>query len=173
MTNALRTTLLAAAVALLSAAALVAMARPAQAAGTAEIRYVEPERFSDAGRSPFDREQALAALTAHLNQLALRLPDGQRLRVEVLDVDLAGEPILRQGTDVRVMRGAADWPQIRLRWTLEQGGATIRSGEDRLSDLGYLTGRAGPASSEGAFPHEKRLLTQWFRARVEGAEGTR
>jgi Protein of unknown function (DUF3016) len=168
MSQALRTTLFAALVALLSAAALIAMARPAQAAGTAEVRYVEPERFSDAGRDPFDREQALASLTAHLNQLAQRLPDGQRLRIEVLDLDLAGERVLRRGSDVRVMRGAADWPQIRLRWTLEQGGSAVRSGEERLSDLGYLSGRPSPAG-EGAFPHEKRLLTQWFRAQFEGA----
>ncbi len=169
MSQALRTTLFAALVALLSAAALIAMARPAQAAGTAEVRYVEPERFSDAGRAPFDREQALASLTAHLHQLAQRLPDGQRLRIEVLDLDLAGEQILRRGSDVRVMRGAADWPQIHLRWTLEQGGTALKSGEDRLSDLGYLSGRTSAAASEGAFPHEKRLLTQWFRAQFEGA----
>lgn len=169
MSQALRTTLFASVAALLSAAALVALARAAHAAGTAEVRFVEPERFSDAGRNPFDREQALAALTTHFNQLAQRLPDGQRLRVEVLDLDLAGEQILRRGSEVRVMRGAADWPQMRLRWTLEQGGTTLKSGEDRLSDLAYLSGRAAPASSEGAFPHEKRLLTQWFRAQFEGA----
>ncbi len=168
MSHALRTTLLAAVVALLSAAVLVVMARPAHAAGTAEVRFVEPERFSDAGRSPFDREQALGALTAHLNQLASRLPDGQRLRVEVLDIDLAGEQLPRQGSEVRVVRGTADWPQIRLRWTLEQAGAVIKTGEDRLSDLGYLTGRTAPTSSDGSLPHEKRLLTQWFRAQFEG-----
>lgn len=169
MSQALRTTLFAAVVALLSAAALVAMARPAHAAGTADVRFVEPERFSDAGRSAFDREQVLASLGTHLTQLAQRLPDGQRLRIEVLDLDLAGESILRHGTDVRVLRGGADWPQIRLRWTLEQGGVALKSGEDRLSDLGYLSGRASHASSEGAFPHERRLLTQWFRAQFEGA----
>jgi hypothetical protein len=168
MSQAIRTTLFAAIVALLSAAALVALARPAHAAGTAEVRFVEPERFSDAGRSPFDREQALASLTAHVNRLAQRLPEGQRLRIEVLDLDLAGEQILRHGGDVRVMRGGADWPQIRLRWTLEQGGAVRKSGEARLSDLGYLSGHTPPSSSEGNFPHEKRLLTQWFRAQFEG-----
>ncbi len=168
MSQALRTTLFAAIVALLSAAALVALARPARAAGLAEVRFVEPERFSDAGRTPFDREQALASIGAHLNQLAQRLPDGQRLRIDVLDVDLAGEQVLRRGSEVRVLRGGADWPQIRLRWTLERGGVALKSGEDRLSDLGYLSGRTAPSSSEGDFPHEKRLLTQWFRAQFEG-----
>lgn len=169
MSQAIRTTLVAAIVALLSAAALVALAGPARAAGSAEVRFVEPDRFSDAGRNPFDRAQMLVSLTAHLGQLAQRLPDRQRLRIEVLDIDLAGEQVLRHGSDVRVMRGGADWPQIRLRWTLEQGGVALKSGEDRLSDLGYLSGRAAASSSEGDFPHEKRLLTQWFRAQFEGA----
>jgi len=168
MSNAIRTTLLATALALLSATVLVVLASPARAAGTAEVRFVEPERFTDAGRGAQDREQALAVLAAHLQQLAQRLPDGQRLRVEVLDVDLAGEQRLRLGHEVRVLRGAADWPQIRLRWTLEQGGSTLKSGEERLSDLGYLSHRATAGASEGGWPHEKRLLTQWFRGQFEG-----
>ncbi|MBI5719826.1 MAG: DUF3016 domain-containing protein [Burkholderiales bacterium] len=167
MSQAIRTTLVAAAVALLSAAVLVALARPAHAAGTVEVRFVEPERFTDAGRAPFDRDRALESLAAHLRQLGQRLPDGQRLRVDVLDVDLAGEQVLRRGHDLRVLRGGADMPHIHLKWTLEQGGSALKSGEDRLTDLGYMTSRTTPAASVGDLPHEKRLLAQWFRARFE------
>lgn len=167
MSQAIRTALVAAAIALLSAAVLVALARPAHAAGTADVRFVEPERFSDAGRVAFERDQALQSLAAHLRQLAQRLPEGQRLRVDVLDVDLAGEQVLRRGTDVRVLRGGADMPHMHLRWTLEQGGSTLKSGEDRLSDLGYLSTRITSAASDGDLPHEKRMLTQWFRGRFE------
>ena len=168
MSQALRTTLIAAAVALLSATVLIVLARPAHAAGSAEVRFVEPERFSDAGRSAYDRERALASLAAHLQELARRLPDGQRLKIEVLDVGLAGEQELRRGHDVRILRGAADSPHIHLRWTLEQGGGTLKSGQERLGDLGYLLGRIGVASGDGDLPYEKRMLTQWFRAQFEG-----
>lgn len=51
MSHALRTTLLAAAVALLSAAVLVALAQPAHAAGTVGVSLVAPQQFSDAGRA--------------------------------------------------------------------------------------------------------------------------
>lgn len=174
MSQALRTVLLATGVALLSAALLVALARPAHAAGEpagqAEVRFVEPEHFSDIGRSRPDRERALASLSAHLKDLARQLPPGQSLKVEVLDVDLAGELELRSGREIRVLRGATDMPHIRLRWSLEQAGSTLRKGEDRLTDLGYLMNRAGvAAASDGDLPHEKRLLTQWFREQVAAA----
>jgi hypothetical protein len=134
MTQALRTTLIAAAVALLSATVLIVLARPAHAAGSVEVRFVEPERFSDA-----------------------------------LDVDLAGEQELRRGRDVRILRGAADSPRIHLRWTLELGGGTLKSGEEWLGDLGYLMHRGDLASGDGDLPYEKRLLTQWFRTQFEAA----
>lgn len=168
MSRSVRATLAAALVALLSAAALVAMARPAHAAGQADVRFVEPDRFRDAGLLAADRERALAMLEAHLRQLAQRLPEGQRLRVDVLDVDLAGERILRPGTDVRVLRGGADVPRLHLKWSLEQGGDVLKSGEDRLRDLDYLgSGPRSPAAA-GELPYEKRLLTRWFEASIQG-----
>lgn len=169
MSHPLRTTLVAAGLALLSAALLVALAHPAHA-GQADVRFVEPDRFSDAGRSPFDRERALASLAAHVKDLARQLPDGQTLKVEFLDVDLAGDLVPRRGTDVRVLRGGADVPQIRLRWALEQAGSTLKKGEQRLTDLGYLTSRPGAnAASDGDLPYERWLLTQWFREQVQGS----
>ena len=169
MSHAIRNTLLAAALALLSAAALVALAQPARAAGTADVRFVEPEKFTDAGRTSHERDRTLATLTAHLRQLAQRLPEGQRLRVEVTDVDLAGHERMRGATDLRVLRGNADWPKLALRWTLEQGGATVKTGDEKLSDLGYLFGSRPTTPAEGDLPYEKRLLNDWFARQVEGA----
>lgn len=168
MSHAIRTMLAAAALALLSAAVLIAVAHPAHAAGSADVRFVEPERFSDAGRGALERERALEVLAAHLQELSRRLPDGQRLKVEVLDVDLAGELRWRGGQEVRVLRGGADAPHIQLRWSLEQGGAALKSGQDRLTDLGYLQGRAWTSGQGDGLPYERRMLAQWFRVQFEG-----
>jgi hypothetical protein len=168
MSQAVRATLVAALVALVSAALLVVMARPAHAAGSVDVRFVDADRYRDAGLLAADRERTLASLAAHLRALAQRLPDGQQLRVQVLDVDLAGERAFRPGTDVRVLRGGADVPRLHLKWTLEQGGAVIQSGEDRLRDLDYLAGGPARAAGDGDLPYEKRLLTRWFEARFAG-----
>ncbi|MCW5633317.1 MAG: DUF3016 domain-containing protein [Rubrivivax sp.] len=169
MSQAFRTTLLAAAIALISAAVLVALARPAHAAGSADVRFVDAERFADAGRNPHDRERVLASLKAHVQRLAQRLPDGQQLRVEFLDLDLAGDERMRSSGDVRVLRGGADWPRMHIRWALQQGDGTLKSGEERLSDLDYLMGsRTLAATSDGDWPYEKRMLTQWFERQFSG-----
>ncbi|MCL4696193.1 MAG: DUF3016 domain-containing protein [Burkholderiaceae bacterium] len=165
MNRALRTALAATLLAVVSAAVLVALARQAHAAGSADVRFVEPERYRDAGLLAPDRERTLATLAAHLKQLAQRLPDGRQLRIDVLDVDLAGDRSPRPGTDVRVLRGGADVPRLHLKWTLEEGGRTIKSGEDRFTDLGYLTQAPHRAAASGDLPYEKRLLTRWFDER--------
>ena len=166
MSPSLRSTLIAAAVALLSATVLVVLASPARAAGLVEVRFVQPERFGDAGRNPVERERALSSLSAHLKELGRQLPDGQALKVDVLDVDLAGEEVVRNGRDLRILRGGADVPRLAVRWTLEQGGHSLRSGDDRLTDLGYLNGRIPSNASLSDLPFEKALLTRWFQERV-------
>lgn len=152
--------------------ALLAGAWPtAQAAGTVSVRFTDPARYTDAGRRDrFDRQPTLEALARHLEKLGARsLPDGQTLAVEVLDIDLAGEfrPTAR-GDDLRVLRGAADWPRLKLRYVLSEGARTLAQGEEVLSDLDYL-GTPRATASGDTLAHEKRLLDDWFARRFGAA----
>ena len=70
---------------------LVFYAPPTNAAGQAEVSFVEPQRFTDAQRNPLERERVLQSLATHVGKPATGLPDGQSLRIEILDVDLAGK----------------------------------------------------------------------------------
>src|SRR5687767_4143961 len=83
-----------------------ALLSTAHAAGTVEVVFVNPDEFSDAGRGSVEIGRTTQVLADHLKQLGAQLPDGQKLRVEVLDVDLAGElkPTRSRG-DLRVLRG--------------------------------------------------------------------
>ncbi len=137
------------------------------AAGSAEVLFSNEARFSDAGASASDRAANLAQLANHLKRLAARhLPEGQKLTVEVLDVDLAGtsRPWRATGTEVRVLRGRADWPRIELRYTLASDGNTTRTGKESIADLNYLQRISAYGASE-PLKHEKRMLDDWFRAR--------
>ena len=138
------------------------VAGPALAAGSAEVRYQQPERFIDAGETPLDRDANLRLLTEQLQSLAAqKLPADQTLQVEVLDVDLAGYVRHTQRGDVRVVRDDNDSARIRLRYTLVSNGQALRSGEATLSDLasrGSLTLRREP----GTLGREKALLASWF-----------
>ena len=64
----------------------------ALASGSIQVSYAQPEKFADIGWTPHDREDNLKILSKHFEALAGRyLGDGQKLTIEVLDVDLAGD----------------------------------------------------------------------------------
>lgn len=148
---------------------LLAVAAAAHA-GTVEVKFIDPDKFTDARDDALRREDVLKTLEERLKQLgAKKLPASQTLQVEVLDIDLAGDAFPRVGLrETRVLRGRADWPRIHLRYTLREGDKVIRSGDDHLADMNYLMGSLR-ASQDGPLPYEKRMLDQWFDERVAAA----
>jgi hypothetical protein len=148
-------------------AALIALlaAGGVHAAGSVEVSFVKPEAFADARDRAHRLEDNLEALRRMVVATAAPyVASGQTLKIEVLDVDLAGEP--KPGarvSDVRVLRGGADWPRIALRWRLEAAGAQARGGEAVLQDMTYLQ-RIQPALSDTRLVYERRMLDDWLRA---------
>jgi hypothetical protein len=134
------------------------------AAGTVQVSFVNPENFFDMRDRAYTVEASVKALEKVLIDTATPyVADGQTLKVEVLDVDLAGET--RSGAsalDVRVLRGRADWPRITLRWSLEGGGAAARSGQAVVQDMSYLQ-RLPPTLADTHLVYEQRMLAEWFR----------
>ena len=145
---------------------ILAVAAGLAQAGAAEVRFTDPDRFSDGGRYVGEAEHFRADLAAYLNKLAVKhLPADQTLLVEVIDIDLAGEPRMNGRLDnPRVLRGRADVPHIDLRYTLKAGDQVLASGEDALADLGYMNSSLVLTSFE-SLPYEKRMLTRWFAQR--------
>ena len=146
---------------------LALVASATQAAGTVSVKFVEPEQFADARDARRDASDNLRVLSGHIESAASRhLAADDKLSVEVLDVDLAGEirPSRQFLQDVRVLKGRADWPRIKFRYTLESAGQPLRSGEHTISDMAYLQRSAGRVSGD-ALGHEKRMLDEWFQAR--------
>jgi hypothetical protein len=140
----------------------------AGSAGAAvSVTYVQPESFSDIPFPTWEREDTLRELTEHFTKLGNSLPPGQDLRIEVLDIDLAGRaiPSARTGRDIRVMRGRADWPRIQLRFSLEQNGQVLKSGEAQLSDMSYLDHTSRYFDSE-PLRYEKQMIDDWFEKTI-------
>lgn len=136
----------------------------AHAAGRAEVNYVDPASFTDAGWGSLDRERTLAQLTAQFERLAQRLPDGQVLRVSVTDVDLAGEIDPFSFHPVRVLGEVPDAPRLALSYELRDGDRVLARGDDSLKDMGYLFRRSGLRGRD-ALPYESRMLDEWFGER--------
>jgi hypothetical protein len=154
---------------LLAVAAAAAALGAAQAAASdspVTVSFVEPDRFADLGDRVIDEPRNLKTLEAWFKTTGARyLAKGQTLRIEVVDVDLAGQ--MKPGrtlNDLRVVSGQADWPSIQLRYVLEAGGQTLSSGDERLSDLNYL-GYAGRLQPGDPLRYEKKMIDDWFKAR--------
>ncbi|HEX4781943.1 MAG TPA: DUF3016 domain-containing protein [Usitatibacter sp.] len=135
-------------------------------AATAQVEFVNPEAFTDAGRKyqGQERDENLERLRRHIvEQAQRRLPADQVLTVQVLDVDIAGyyDPRQKFASEVRVVKDIYP-PRIKLRFKLASAeGTVLKEGETRLTDPNFLT-RASRYSTDG-LGYEKTMLDSWFR----------
>lgn len=131
------------------------------------VSYVKPEEFMDVPRSELERERLLKEFTSYFATLDKKLPAGQQLKIEVLDIDLAGRlwPRRSGGEDIRIMNGGADWPHIKLRYTLEENGTVLRSGDSDLSNMMYQQ-RFTRYSDADPLRYEKQMIDDWFEKTI-------
>jgi Protein of unknown function (DUF3016) len=148
---------------LLAIAALAA----APSLAAVDVSFVSPEKYTDASNERWELDSNLKTLAEHMRKAGERyIAANETLRIEVLDVDLAGWSQWggRDPNKLRVARGGADFPQMRFRYTLESPGRSARSGEADLRDLGYQnSGLRSRAASEPMY-YEKRMIDEWFRS---------
>ena len=142
------------------------------ASAAATVSFVNPEKMTDVPHFSSDLESMEIIFRDHLNQLAAQLPEGQELKVEFIDIDLAGDVFPRVPVrDVRVMKGQADWPRMHLRYSIEQDGKVLRSGDRELSDPNYLMGSR--SYNQDLYGHDKQMLDDWFRKEIMPARERR
>jgi Protein of unknown function (DUF3016) len=138
---------------------------PAGAAVT--VSFTKPESYIDIGRYRNEPNTEMKEIEAYLKKLGERyLPPNQLLKIEVLDVDLAGDLSIssRSGHDVRILRGKADWPKFRLHYVLEADGRVLVDQQENIADMDYLQHPNRLYSSQ-SLPYEKQMLADWFRQR--------
>ncbi|ELX12329.1 DUF3016 domain-containing protein [Janthinobacterium sp. HH01] len=131
------------------------------------VSYVKPDDFADVPRNAVDRERVLKDFSDYFATFNKRLPAGQNLKIEVLDIDMAGRlwPRRSGGEDIRVLNGGADWPRMHLRYTLEQDGKVLRSGDEQLSNMNYMQG-VSRYSDGDTLRYEKQMLDDWFKKTI-------
>ncbi len=140
------------------------LASAASQAGTVNVTFVHPENFTDIRDSDHDAGANLKTLADYFQWLGQKyLPPEKTVKIEVLDVDLAGRlvPTFRFGT-VRVLGRPIDWPQMMLRYTVTVNDQVVASGEDKVQDMGYNL-HLDSVSYGDRLPNEKQMLRIWFR----------
>jgi hypothetical protein len=149
----------------LTLAGLAALTSAAAVAGGATVTFSHPENYSDFPYLERERDDMLKETADHFIKLAARLPASQDLTVEVLDFDLAGDRKLTSfPRDFRILKGQADWPSMVVRYTLTENGQVIKSGEERIRDMGYLQ-NINRYFTGDPLRYEKQMVEVWFRDR--------
>ncbi|MFT6270323.1 MAG: hypothetical protein ACJAVV_003157 [Alphaproteobacteria bacterium] len=153
-------------------ASLVCFSNSSFAQAELEMTWQNPEKFSDVrptseSRSKF-RERTFKQLNEHINELAQDLPEGQKLVMNVTNLDLAGEVLpasfagLGHSTsDVRVVK-RIHIPRMNFSYQLlASDGAVLQENEVKLKDMSFLDGHNHFFSSE-TLRYEKSMLAEWF-----------
>ncbi|MBQ5940716.1 MULTISPECIES: DUF3016 domain-containing protein [unclassified Massilia] len=150
----------------LALAGLLALSAGAASAGVT-VKYIEPDKFSDLPFAPWEREEVLKDLSEHFTELGKALPPGQDLLLEVTDIDMAGReyPSSRAARDLRILRGMADWPVVKLRYTLSENGQVLKTGDAKIADMNYLQ-RINRWSDGDRLRYEKRMIDEWFAKNI-------
>lgn len=147
-------------------AGLVALLASSAALAEVSVTYVKPDEYTDMPFSPIERERTLKEFSTYFATLDKKLPQGQTLKIEVLDIDLAGRLYPRRAADdIRVMTGGADWPRMHLRYTLEENGQVLRSGDEQISSMNYQWNRTSYFDND-AMRYEKQMLDDWFHKTI-------
>ncbi len=137
--------------------------------GPVTVSWNDPADFSEMTRGR-DRMETLRGtwvgdLAEYLrDRAAARLPSGERLEVDLLDVDRAGDYEPWRGPDADDIRITRDIypPRITLHFRhLDAQGQVLAEGERRLTDPGFMT-RSRVHRDTDALRYEKQLLDDWL-----------
>ena len=154
----------------LACLALVSViARAATPPDNVNVRYKDPQHFTEAKRSfgvhLIDADAYLKPLKTYIAQRASRiLAPGQRLDIEVTDVVRAGQYEPWRGPDFNDVRIIKDIypPRIDLNFTLYGAdGKVLREGSRKLRDAAFLS-RGSPVDQD-SLRYEKSLIDLWLR----------
>lgn len=146
-------------------ALLAAMSFAGQAAKV-ELKFNKPDKFvdiraGDANQARY-REDVFYNIEKHLNKLAAKLPEDYTLKVEVNDLDLAGDVRFSGGRALRVISEPFA-PRIAFSYQLLDGNdAEVSQGSENIRDTSFMTLRSLRHKREN-LGFEKSLLDDWFK----------
>ena len=134
-------------------------------AGELEIHFQPLDQYRDLGRTTSEREDIQKSLSTHFQKLAERLPAGQTLKIDLLEINRAGEMDMRHRMpdEVRVMREVT-WPQMDFTFAVLESGKEVKSGKAVLSDMNYLHSTSARYNDGDPLRYEKPMLDKWFDA---------
>lgn len=134
-------------------------------AGKSEVVWSHYEKYRDidSGRESRQsfRERTFEEFDRHFAKLSQKLPQGQTLKINVTDVDLAGETRKGSINQFRVVKEIY-YPRINFSYEIVNiDSSIITSGEVALKDMNFMRGSSAKYRNK-TLGYEKRMLDIWF-----------
>jgi len=138
---------------------------PNASAASSEVTWTDYKNYRDIdsgneGRTKF-RERIFRKLEEHFANLAEQLPADQTLKIEVTDVDLAGDTRAGSIHQVRIMKQIY-MPRMNFSYQLfDADGKVVQSEEVVVKDMNFMSGRNLKYRND-SLGYEKKMLDDWF-----------
>ena len=134
-------------------------------AATVEVIWTDYEKYRDIhpgeGNRKHFRENTFYNFEKHFTKLALKLPEDHVLKIEVTDVDLAGDTHDRGISRLRIVKDIY-FPRMDFSYQLvDAQGSEIEVGKVELKDMNFMMG-AGLRYRSESLGYEKKMLDDWF-----------
>ncbi len=134
-------------------------------AGLSEVTWTNPEKYRDikSGNEPKAKyqERIFKEFEQHFSSMASELPEGYILKVNITDVDLAGD-VNAGGIDrIRIVSDLY-FPRIKFSYELfDNAGEKIKTGGTNLKDMSFLM-TSNMRYRNKPLGYEKKMLDKWF-----------
>jgi hypothetical protein len=139
--------------------------QPVAQAATSEVTWKDYESYRDIlpgnGNKKAFREQTFKALEKHFSKLAAELPEKQILKIEVTDVDLAGDTHAGGINQFRIVKEIYI-PRMEFNYQLvDNKRKVILADEVKLKDMSFMDDNSLKYRNK-ALGYEKKMLDDWF-----------
>lgn len=134
-------------------------------AATSEVTWTDYDSYRDIkpgdGSRKHFRERTFKDFEEHFTKLAESLPEGQVLKIEVTDVDLAGDTNAGGINRLRIVKEIY-FPRMDFSYLLVNAdGNVVKEDKVELKDMGFMTSGNMKYRNE-SLGYEKKMLDDWF-----------
>lgn len=138
---------------------------PNAIAANSEVTWTDYKKYRDIhegneGRKSF-RERTFKDFEKHFSELAAQLPEKQTLKIDVTDVDLAGDTHAGGINRMRIVKDIY-FPRMNFSYQLvDEGGKVLKSEDVVLKDMNFMSG-SNIKYRNKSLGYEKKMLDEWF-----------
>jgi len=136
-------------------------------AATSEVTWNDYEKYRDIYPSnnesrKFFRERTFKNFEKYFTKLAEKLPEGQTLKINVTDVDLAGDARFSGGPNRLRIVTDIYFPRMSFAYQLVNAdGSEVTAAKVELKDMSFMMG-SNLKYRNDSLGYEKQMLDEWF-----------